>query len=350
MVKTAHPRPRTGAPVISRRSALLGLGGAAALGLTACGPPPTEESGSGPARRVKHKYGTTEISGRPSRVVTVGLTEQDYVMALGVTPVGVREWFGGHDGALWPWAAELLGDDETPEVLPVEELNFEQIGALRPDLILGVNSGLTEEEYTTLAEIAPTIAQAPDHADYGAPWQEIAAMVGTALDREAEAEALVADIEERFEQVRADHPEFAESTGLLATSIEGEAWAYAEGPAPGFLTQLGFALPEKAEALFTDEERAPKQVSLEKLEVLEADVLLLGVYDDPDNSVARTDVFSELDAAKEGRVLEMPEMSRLNGALSFGSVLSLPYALDELVPRLVDLVDGDPGTEPAEVE
>ncbi|MFW5417921.1 ABC transporter substrate-binding protein [Nocardiopsis sp. CNT-189] len=349
--RTRRARRILSGPAFSRRSALIGLGGIAALGAAGCSSGTAGgEGGSGPSRTIEHKYGSTEISGTPSRVVTVGLTEQDYALALGVAPVGVREWFGGHPGALWPWAAEALGDAETPEVLPVEELNFEQIGSLRPDLILGVNSGLTEEEYTTLSELAPTVAQHAEYADYGTPWQDIARMVGTALDEEDKAEALIADIEARFEEIREDNPDFAKSTALLASSITGEAWAYAEGPAPGFLAQLGFSLPEDAEALFTDENREPKQVALEDLEVLEADALLVGLYGAPEDSVTGRDVFKKLATAEEGRVLEMPEMSRLNGALSFGSLLSLHYALDELPPRLVKILDGDPGTEPDKVE
>lgn len=338
-------------PALTRRGTLIGLGALAALGAPGCGSGTGREAGEGPVRTVEHRYGTTEVSGTPERIVTVGLTEQDYVLALDTVPVGVREWFGERPGALWPWAAEALGDAAAPEVLPVDELDFEQIGALAPDLVLGINSDLTRQDYDTLDAIAPTVAQHPDHPDFGVPWQEMARMVGTALGREDDAEALVADIEQRFEDVRADHPEFAGATALLASSISGEAWAYAEGPAPGFLTQLGMVLPKDAEALFSgDEQRAPQQVSLEKLEVLEADALLLGVYGAPEESVSRKKVFQELDTAKEGRVLEMPEMSRLNGALSFGSVLSLHYALDVLPDALAALLDGDPDTEPAEVE
>ncbi|MDA2803866.1 ABC transporter substrate-binding protein [Nocardiopsis suaedae] len=337
-------------PALTRRGALLGMGGLAALGAAGCGGGNGRGSADGPVRTIEHKYGTAEISGTPERIVTVGLTEQDYVLALNVAPVGVREWFGEHPGALWPWAKEALGDADLPEVLPVDELDFEQIGALAPDLVLGVNSGLTQDEYDTLDGIAPTIAQHPDHPDFGVPWQEIARVVGTALDREDDAEALIADIEERFKDARDDHPEFAGATALLASSIDGAAWAYAEGPAPGFLTQLGMGMPEQAEALFTDEERAPKEVSLEELELLEADALLVGVYGDPEASITGMDVFKELDSAKEGRVLEMPEMSRLNGALSFGSVLSLHYALDVLPDALAALLDGDPDTEPDEAE
>lgn len=308
-----------------------------------------EEGASEEARTIDHKYGTTEIRGVPERVVTVGLTEQDYVLALGVAPVGVREWFGGHPGALWSWARDELGDDPLPEVLPVDELNFEQIAALETDLILGVNSGLTEQEYETLSEIAPTVAQPGEYADFGAPWQEIARLVGRALGRAEEAEGLIPDIEGRFERARERHPEFEGATGILATDIDGAVYIYAEGPAPRFLRSLGLALPPAAAELFSGADRAPVQLSLERLDVLEAaDVLVMGVYGDEGERVADKPVYGALDVAREGRDVFLPEMSLVNGALTFSTVLSLPIALDGLVPRLAAAIDGDPDTDPAE--
>jgi len=300
---------------------------------------------TGTGRTIEHKYGATEAPADPRRVVTVGITDQDYAIALGVVPVGAREWFGGYPGALWPWAREVAGDAPLPEVLPVDQLNFEQIAALRPDLILGVNSGLTEDEYRTLAEIAPTVAQPPAYADYGAPWQEITRVVGRALGRAEAAEALIPELEGRFAQARADHPAFAGATALLAAvTNDGSVYVYAEGPAPGFLTALGFALPPEAAALFTGEDRPPVQLSRERLDLLEADVLVLGLYGPEGSDLTDDPVFQRLRVAREGRVVVMPGDSLENGALTFGSVLSLPYALETVVPRLAAALDGDPAT------
>lgn len=332
---------------LTRRGFLIGAAGLAVLAPYGCGGDGGSggETSSAGTRTIEHKYGTTEISGTPERVVTVGLTEQDYVLAFGLAPVGVREWFGGYPGALWPWAREKLGDEPLPEVLPVEELNFEQIAALETDLILGVNSGLTEDEYGTLSEIAPTVAQPKGYADFGAPWQEITRMVGRALGQEERAEELIPPIEERFEKARSEHPEFEGSTGLLASTIDGAFYIYAEGPAPRFLRTLGLELPDRAAEQFSGENREPVQISLEKLGILESDVLTLGLYGTDKAKLADIEVYQALDTVKEGRDIPMPELSLANGSLSFGSVLSLPVALDEMVPRISAAIDGDPGTE-----
>ncbi|MGH8908254.1 MAG: ABC transporter substrate-binding protein [Egibacteraceae bacterium] len=112
---------------------------------------------------IEHKYGATEIREEPRRVVSVGLTEQDAILALGVKPVAVSEWFGEQPYATWPWATDLLGDAE-PAVLR-GELNFERIAGLRPDLILAIYSAITQDEYDTLSQIAPTVAQSGEYID-----------------------------------------------------------------------------------------------------------------------------------------------------------------------------------------
>lgn len=330
---------------LSRRTLFRGAG---ALGLGAvlagcAGGTAPAAAPAGDARTITHKLGTTEITGTPQRVVTIGLTEQDYALALGVVPVGVREWFGEQPGALWPWAAEKAGGS-TPEVLPVAELSYEQIAALDPDLILGVNYTMTAEEYDTLTAIAPTVGPPTEYADYGAPWQSINEIVGTALGRSTEAAALVAPIERQFADLRSTIP--AGRTALLAALLEdGTYYIYAEGPAPAFLRNIGFALPPAAEALFTGENRPPVMLSPEQIGVLEADVLVVGLYGTFADAGAITDpVFQNLRVAQEGRAILLPELSETNGALSFGSVLSLPVALREMTGRLASALDGDPAT------
>jgi hypothetical protein len=44
------------------------------------------------------------------------------------------------------------------------EIDFEAVAALRPDLITGVSSGMTAEEYETLSRIAPTVTQTDEYA------------------------------------------------------------------------------------------------------------------------------------------------------------------------------------------
>ena len=140
-----------------------------ALLLAACGSDPEPSAGNpdpsdGPASgggtfpvTVEHRFGETVVDDEPARVVSVGYTEQDTLLQLGVAPVGVTEWYGEQPFATWPWAQELLGDAE-PEVLSLTDgFEYEKIAALQPDLIIGTNAGMTKKDYELLTAIAPTI-------------------------------------------------------------------------------------------------------------------------------------------------------------------------------------------------
>ena len=53
---------------------------------------------------VEHKFGKTTIESEPKRVVTVGYTDQDAALAVGVVPVAVGDFLGGYDWRERPWA------------------------------------------------------------------------------------------------------------------------------------------------------------------------------------------------------------------------------------------------------
>ncbi|RCG27027.1 hypothetical protein DQ384_27525 [Sphaerisporangium album] len=54
---------------------------------------------------------------------------------------------------------------------------------------------------------------------------------------------------------------------------------------------------------------------------------------------------ADLDVVTQAREVLVKESGDYGNALSFVSVLSLPYTLDRLVPQLAAAVDGDPATE-----
>ena len=53
---------------------------------------------------VKHVFGETTIPAPPTRVVSAGFTEQEDLLAVGVVPIAVTDWFGGEPFGVWPWA------------------------------------------------------------------------------------------------------------------------------------------------------------------------------------------------------------------------------------------------------
>ena len=291
---------------------------------------------------VEHAFGSTVVPADPQRVVTVGLTEHDTVLALGIVPVGVTEWYGDRPSATWPWAHEALGGAEPTVLSATDGFEFEKIASLRPDLIVGTNAGMTRADYDTLSVIAPTIAHADGYESaYFQPWDVQALAVGRALGREAEITRIVGDVKARFREAADDHPEFAgTSIAFLQNAFyDGNAIAYQEGLSTAFLTDLGFTIPSALAAFSKDGGQA--YIPVERLPVLDAaDVLLWATESPADRTkLEENALYRRLDAVKEGRLVFTDATTA--GAIYFTSVLSLPYVLDRLVPALASTMAGE---------
>ncbi len=99
-----------------------------------------------------------------------------------------------------------------------------------------------------------------------------------------------------------------------------------------FFTDLGFTVPD-----------ASTDLSQERLDLLNADVLAVNGYDREDADADT--LLSSLDVVTQGRTVLLGSYSGdVSAALGFGSPLSLPYLLDEAVPALAAAADGDPST------
>lgn len=73
---------------------------------------------------------------------------------------------------------------------------------------------MTEDDYSKLSRIAPTVAQTDEFVDFGMPWQQQTLLTGRALGREDRARELVAEAEDRFARARKERPEFGQVTAV----------------------------------------------------------------------------------------------------------------------------------------
>jgi iron complex transport system substrate-binding protein len=100
---------------------------------------------------VRHEHGETEVAKAPERVATLGYSDQDFVLAFGVEPVAVTDWYGDDEFATWEWAQDELGDAE-PVVLNkgaftgTAAYNYEEIAELEPDLIIALYTDMSEQQ------------------------------------------------------------------------------------------------------------------------------------------------------------------------------------------------------------
>ena len=347
-------RPSSAGSRLSRRAFTAAAAAATLALLAACGgsdaTPAATATGSAAADAfpvsIENKFGTAEITKAPERVVVVGLTEQDALLALGVVPVATTKWFADNPGEIFSWAKDKLGSAPVPQTLTdTDGIQFEKVAALKPDLVVGMYSGLTKESYATLSKIAPTIAQPKGTNDFGAAWDDVTLTLGKALGKSAQAEKVVADLNARFADVIAKNPKFKGATGLMAMNYEGSFVYGPQDPRSRLLTSLGFSLPTDLAAVTGD--KFGVNISKERTDLLDTDVLvwLVTDYAKDKAAVQANPLYAALNVKKQGRDIFLADGEPLYEATSFDSVLSIPVLLDRLVPQLAQAVDGDPATE-----
>jgi iron complex transport system substrate-binding protein len=295
-----------------------------ALVLAGCGSGGSEAPAAGPAPgfpvTIQHAFGQTTVPTRPQRVVTVGYNDADFALALGVVPVGVRDFIGAFDETTRPWAQQALGGAR-PEMVGGNEIDIEKVASLQPDLILGVYSYMDRATYDRLSQIAPTVADPVENV--AAPWQEQTRITARALGVPERGEQVVGDVERRFADARTANPQLAGKSIAVALVASGEYNLLGRDDARTQLfTGLGLGVQETTETLSTEQ--------LGRLD--QQGVAVLGV---PPQTVLANPLFANLGAVRANRVAFLgDEASPVAGALGFSSPLSLPYALDQVTPEL----------------
>lgn len=194
---------------------------------------------------------------------------------------------------------------------------------------------MEDDEYERLSQIAPTVSRPSQFADYGVPWHEQTRVVGRALGKQARAEELVTWLEERFAAERKLHPEFEGRTAIVArpSTEPGQFFVFGRHDSRSrFLESLGFKIDAEVAKLAGDQFTAT--ISTEQLELLNAaDVVVWNVDTQADrDAVESNPIYQQLEVTRAGRDLFLDEQA--DAALSYSTVLSLPVALDTVVPQL----------------
>nr|WP_232077837.1 ABC transporter substrate-binding protein [Mycolicibacterium aichiense] len=279
---------------------------------------------------IKHIFGETTIAAPPKRVVSAGFTEQDDLLAVGVVPIAVTNWFGDQPFGVWPWAQAKLGSAQ-PVVLNLDNgIQVDQIAALKPDLIVAVNAGLDADTYKKLSAIAPTIAQSDDDAFFE-PWKDQAAAVGTAVFQGRQMKQVIAGVDAKFADVAKNNPGFKDKKAvLLAGSFSGGTMtATLPGWRTDFLTAMGLQIADSITTYAVDDHRAaiPRDKLADALD--SADVLIWCTESDADQAALSADP-----AVAKLATRNVFTGQDLAGAIAFASPLSYPVVADQLPPLL----------------
>ncbi|WP_312728948.1 ABC transporter substrate-binding protein [Enterococcus sp.] len=250
----------------------------------------------------------------PQRVI--GSYLEDYLVALGVTPVA--QWTVGND------SDQAYLQDKLADVPRINyDLPYEDVLSFEPDLLLMDSSSMVEgDKYEQYSKIAPTyvVTNGED-----VTWRERLTDIAKVLHKE-----------EQVAQVEADYDDLVATTKeAYADQIKGKSiavlWVFnnsvfmvSETKSSGQLLyhELGFEVPTLVSEISESATADWSAVSLEKLAELDADYLILV------NSHKGADFFSEqvwqnLDAVKNNHLWEFgPESSWLyNGPIAYTKMI-----------------------------
>lgn len=319
---------------------------ACAVLMTGCSATTTEErkndiqntSGEYPIK-IQHAYGETVIESEPKNIATISWGNHDVPLALGVVPVGVSKAnYGKSDeNGLLPWTAQKykeLGVEKPVVYDDIDGLDYEAISDSNPDVILAAYSGITQEEYDLLSQIAPVVAY-PKNA-WQTLWREQITMDATAMGKQAEGEKLVKDLDALIKEKTANYTDLKGKTAVFCyfnPADLGKFYIYLPtDPRAAYLTDLGLSFPESISKLGADSFSI--EVSAENIDVLkDADILVAYGNDDLLKALQSDALLGTVPAVKNGAVALIEDGSVLSASCT-PSALSIPATIDEYLEIL----------------
>ncbi|MFJ8580989.1 iron-siderophore ABC transporter substrate-binding protein [Micromonospora sp. NPDC093277] len=318
------------------------------VALSACSSTPTKDdavAGSDTFEKVtiKHALGEAVISKKPQRIVALGQGSTETAIALGTVPVGIEEYAWGSDETGYlPWIHKAVverGRELPKQFKGGTELDIETIVGLEPDLILAPWSGVTQEQYDLLKDIAPTVAYREQ--PWVITWEEQIEVIGRAMGQQADAAKLIEDVKGQL--AKATRPEYANIT-----------FSYIYNTGPGTLgvffpteqrvamvSALGLKLDPAVETLRKFEVKGTDSASigLENADKLAGSDLIFTFYTDAKNraEIEAQPLYKKIPAVARGSVVAPTDQPFVTGS-SIINPLTVPWTIERFTPLIDEAV------------
>ncbi|UFT99570.1 iron-siderophore ABC transporter substrate-binding protein [Radiobacillus kanasensis] len=298
---------------------------------------------------IEHAFGKTVIESKPERVATIQWANHDVALALGVVPVGFSAANYGvqDDSGLLPWTAEKLKElgVEDPNVFQdTDGLDFEAISDTNPDVILAAYSGITQEDYDILSQIAPVVAYPT--SPWLTTWREQVILNATGMGMKEEGEQLIKDTEELIKEKASEYPEIKGKKVVWANfSAEDlsqlHIYTHAD-PRGSFLIELGMEYPESVKNAIKDPNNYSLQLSAENADILNDADIIIGYGDESLYEAVKSDpLLGKIPAIERGSVVFIGNGTPL-AASGNPNPLSIAYTIDEyleLIGGAIEKID-----------
>ncbi|MEZ0492232.1 iron-siderophore ABC transporter substrate-binding protein [Kineococcus sp. TBRC 1896] len=294
---------------------------------------------------ITHAFGETTIEAKPERVATVQWANHEVPLALGIVPVGMaKATFGDDDGdGILPWVKDKLDElgGQTPVLFDeTDAIDFEGVSDTTPDVILAAYSGLTQEDYDKLSQIAPTVAF-PEVA-WGTSLPDMTTMNSEALGMASQGDALLEDIDGQVEAALAARPALAGKNVMFGyfdpTDLSSIGFYTTTDPRAGWLESIGFATPSAVAEATAASEEFYATVSSEQADSF-ADVDIVVTYGDETllTALQADPLLSQIPAVARGSFALLGATSPLAAAAN-PSPLATPWALEQYMDLLAGAV------------
>lgn len=285
---------------------------------------------------IQHAFGETVIESKPERVATIQWANHDVVLALGVVPVGFSAANYGvlDDSGLLPWTAAKLKElgVTNPNIFQdTDGLDFEAISDANPDVILASYSGITQEDYDILSQIAPVVAYPT--TPWLTTWREQVMMNAAGMGMEAEGDQLIKDTENLVKEKASAYPQMQDKKVVWVNfSAKDMSQLHLYTPADprgAFLIELGMSYPESVTSQITDPTNYSLRLSAENADILNDADIIIGYGDEELYQAVKADsLLGKIPAIQRGSVVFIGNGTPL-AASGNPNPLSIAYTIEE---------------------
>ncbi|MBE9894763.1 ABC transporter substrate-binding protein [Enterococcus casseliflavus] len=250
----------------------------------------------------------------PQRVI--GSYLEDYLVALGVTPVA--QWTVGND------SDQAYLQDKLADVPRINyDLPYEDVLSFEPDLLLMDSNSMVEgDKYDQYSKIAPTYVVTNGEE---VTWRERLTDIAKVLHKEEQAAQVEADYDDLVAATKETYADQIQGKSIAVLwVVNNSVFMVSETKSSGQLLyhELGFEVPSLVSEISESATADWSAVSLEKLAELDADYLIL-VNSDKGADFFSEQVWQNLDAVKNNHLWEFgPESSWLyNGPIAYTKMI-----------------------------
>ncbi|WP_067138138.1 iron-siderophore ABC transporter substrate-binding protein [Microtetraspora malaysiensis] len=318
----------------------------AVLALGACSstdekpaPEPAKAAGAAFPVTIDSALGQATINEKPERIVTLGQGSTETAIALGHTPVGIESYAWGSDKTGYlPWIHEAVtkaGGTLPKQFDGGEDIDFDAIVELHPDVILAPWSGITKEQYDILKDIAPTVAYPGE--PWTTKWDEQIQTIAKALGRPADGDTLIARINRQLADAAASRPQYKDVTfSYIYTAGPGTLGVFLPGEQRvDMVSALGLTVDPVVSSFEETKGTASALIGLENAPKLANSDLIFTFYTDDRTrkEIEAQKLYAAIPAVKRGGVVSSDDNSFVT-ASSIINPLTVPWVIDRYLPMI----------------